>query len=152
PEIVVELRKVIEGVAEPDEARPDRAQVGGFERERFEEVLDLPDRFAGWLVRDGFAGEPAAAGLKGAVSDFQDRPPRSLAGDRPSSATDDWLQPANRRRGAFSRDPHDEPCEGIEPWIEHGNARELEDAAECRQRQDTFGIIESSPHPLGRAS
>jgi hypothetical protein len=36
---------MIEGVAEPDEARPDRAQVGGFQRERFEELLDLPDRF-----------------------------------------------------------------------------------------------------------
>src|SRR5262249_42555885 len=47
PEIVVEFRQVIESMGEPDEARPERAQVGGFQRERFEKVLDLLNRFAG---------------------------------------------------------------------------------------------------------
>jgi len=49
-QVVLQFREMIEGVAEPDEARPDRAQVGGFQRERLEELLDLPDRFAGRLV------------------------------------------------------------------------------------------------------
>src|SRR5262245_53017647 len=111
-------------------------------------MLDLLNRFTGWLIPDGFAGEPAAAGPNGAVSDFQDRPPRSLEGDRASGASDDWLQTANGGRGAFSRDPHDESREGTEPWIEHGNARELEDAAKCRERQDSVGIIKLNPHPL----
>jgi hypothetical protein len=82
-EYVLQFREMIEGVAEPDEARPDRAQVGGFQRERFEELLDLPDRFAGRLVCDGFAGEPAATDIDGAVSDFQDRPPGCFERDRP---------------------------------------------------------------------
>ena len=51
-QVLFQFREMIEGVAEPDEARPDRAQVGGFQRERFEELPDLPDRFAytfAWL-------------------------------------------------------------------------------------------------------
>src|SRR5262245_44483234 len=137
---------MVEGVAEPDEARPDRAKVGGFQRERFEELLDLPDRFAGWLVPDGFASEPAATGIDGAVSNFQDRPPRSLEGDRRSGASDGWLQTANRRRAAFAGDPNDEPREAIEPRIKHHDARELENGAERRKRQHAVRIIESRTH------
>ena len=58
--------------------------------------------FAGRLVTDGFAGEPAAAGLHGAPSDFQDRPPRGLEGDRRPGVSDGRLQAvraADRRRG-----------------------------------------------------
>ena len=55
-QVVVKLREMVEGVAEPDEAGPDCAQVGGFQRERFQEVLDLLNRLAGGLVGNGFAG------------------------------------------------------------------------------------------------
>src|SRR5215831_5522759 len=125
---------MIEGVAEPDEARPDRAQVGGFQRERLEELLDLPDRFAGRLVCDGFAGEPTPTGIDGAVSDFQDRPPGCLERDRPSRLSDSRRETADGRRAAFAGDPNDEPREGIEPRITHQDARELENGAERSKR------------------
>ena len=43
----MKLREMIQRVDEADEAGAYRAQIGGFQRERFEEVLDLLDRFAG---------------------------------------------------------------------------------------------------------
>src|SRR5262245_65080453 len=133
-------------MAEPDETRPNRAEIRSFQRERFEEVLNLLNRFANWLVPYGFASEPAAADLDGAVSDFQDRPPRSLEGDRRSGASNGWLQTANRRRAAFAGDPNDEPREAIEPRIKHHDARELENGAERRKRQHAVRIIESRTH------
>ena len=60
------------------------------------------------------------------------------------------VETADGRLAAYSRDPNDEPREAIEPRIEHNDARELEEAAECRHRQHAVGIIESSTHPVCR--
>jgi len=62
-------------VDEPDKTAAYRAQISGFDGERFEEVLSLVDRFERWLVLDGFTGEPAADCIKRPTSNLQDRPP-----------------------------------------------------------------------------
>lgn len=54
---------MIKGVAEPDEAGFRCAQIGRFERQRFQEIIGLPDCFDRRLVTDGFTGEPAADGV-----------------------------------------------------------------------------------------
>src|SRR5262249_9588033 len=77
-QVVVKRRAMVEGVAEPDKSRPDRAQIGGFQRERLEEVLDLLGPLDVWLVLDGFAGKLPADGIDCASGDPQDRPPGSL--------------------------------------------------------------------------
>ena len=41
----MKLGEMIQRVDEPDESRAYRGQIGGFQRERFEEVLNLLDRF-----------------------------------------------------------------------------------------------------------
>src|SRR5262249_37631291 len=130
-EVILELREMIEGMADPHEARPDRAQIRSFERKRLEERLDLLNRSAA-LVSDRLAREPVVDGIDSTVSDVQGPPPGGFEGDGPSGASDAWLQTANPRRAALSRDPRDEPCECIEPRVEHNNACELEDATERR--------------------
>src|SRR5262249_7168280 len=79
-----------------------------FQRERFEEVLDLLDRFTGRLVRDDFAGESATTGIDRAMSDFQDRPPGGLEGDRPPRLCDGRLDTVDGRRAAIAGDPYDD--------------------------------------------
>ena len=149
-QVVMKLREMIQRVAEPDEAGPDRAQIGGFQRQRFEEVLDLLDRFDRRVVLDGFTGEPAADCIDRTVRDLQDRPPGGLERDRSSRFGEGRLETADGRLAARSGDPNDEPREVIEPRIEHDDARELEDAAECRQRQHAVRIVELGTHPVGR--
>ena len=96
----MKLREMIQRVDEADEPGAYRAQIGGFQRERFEEVLDLLDRFGRRVVRHGFAGEPAADGIDCAMSDLQDRPPGGLERDLPSRFHEGGLETADSRLAA----------------------------------------------------
>ena len=66
---------MIQRMDDPDKTRAYRAQINGFDGERFEEVLDLLDRFDRRVVLDGFTGEPPADCVDRATSNLQDRPP-----------------------------------------------------------------------------
>src|SRR5262245_40725858 len=141
-------REMVKAVAEPDKAGPYRAQIGGLQRERCEEILDLLDCLDRRVVPDGFSGKPPADGIDCTMCNFQDRPPGGLERDRPSRLGEGWLKTADGRLAASSRDPHNEPREAIKPRIEHHDACELEDAAECRKRQHAVRVIKSRTHPL----
>src|SRR4029077_4008473 len=129
-------------------ARRYRAQVGGFQRERFEEVLDLLNRFDWWVICGGFADEPAADRTDRTMRDLQSGPPGRLERHFSSRFREGRGETADSRFAASSGDSDDELGEAIEPRIEHNDAGELEDATECGQRQYAVGIIKLSPHPV----
>src|SRR5215831_19280365 len=135
---------MIQRVDDTDKTRAYCAKIAGFDGERFEEVLDLLDLFDGRVVLDGFTGEPAADCVDSATSDFEDRPPGGLERDRRSRFGKGWIETADGRLATFAGDLNDEPRETIEPWVEHNDACELEQATECRHRQHAVRIIKSS--------
>jgi hypothetical protein len=59
----MKLHEMVKCMAEPDEAGLEYPQIGGFQRERLQEVVDLPDRFDRRVVTDSVAGESAADGV-----------------------------------------------------------------------------------------
>src|SRR4030095_16543357 len=102
---------------EADEAGTYRAQIGGFQRERFEEVLDLLDRFVRRVVCDGFAGEPAADRIDRTRRNLQGRPPGGLERDLPSRFHEGRVETTDSRFATCSRNPNDEPREVIQTRI-----------------------------------
>ena len=96
----MKLREMVQRVDEADEAGAYRAQIGGFQRERFEEVLDLLDRFGRRIVGDGFAGEPPADRIDRTMRDLQDRPPGGLERDLPSRFHEGRVETADSRLAA----------------------------------------------------
>ena len=102
----------------------------------------MPDRLARRDVTDDIAGKTAANGVDCTVSELDDCPPSGLERHAPSGLGENRIEATNRRLGASPRDTLDKARETVEPWVERKNPDELEDAAECRQRQDTVGIIE----------
>src|SRR5262245_18663234 len=129
----MKLPEMVQRVAEADEAGAYCFQVGGLQRERFEEMVDLFGPFGRRVVRNGFAGEPPTDNGNPAVCDLQDRPPDGLESDFPSRFGEGRIETANGRLAACSRDPNDEPRELIEPRIEHNDAGELEQAARSEE-------------------
>ena len=113
---------MIQCVNEPDKTRAYRAQISGFDGERFEEVLNVLDRFDRRVVLDGFTGEPAADWVDRATSNLQDRPPGGFERDFRSCFGKGGIETADGRLAAFAGDPNDEPREAIEPWVEHNDA------------------------------
>ena len=81
------------------------AQIGGFERERLQELLGLSGCFDRRIVTDGFAGEPAADGVDRTMRELQGRPPAGLERDGPSGLGEDRIETADGRLAAFSGDP-----------------------------------------------
>src|SRR5262249_12026898 len=126
-----------------------RAQISGFDRERFQEVLDLLDLFDGRVVLDGFTGEPPTDCVDRATSHLQARPPGGLERDRRSRFGKGWIETADARLTAFARHRNDEPRESIEPWVEHDDPREFEEATERRHREHAVRIVKSSAEPVG---
>src|SRR5262245_62112121 len=139
---------MIERVDEADKTRAYRAQISGFDGERFEEVLDLLDSFDRRVVLDGFTGEPAADCIDRRTRNFEDRPPGGLERDRRSGFGNCRIEAADGRLAAFAGDPNDEPREAIEPRVEHNDARELEKATKCRHRKDAVRMVKSSANPV----
>src|SRR4029453_10174539 len=125
-------REMIQRVDKADEAGTYRPQIGGFQRERFEEVFDLLDPFDRRIVCDGFAGEPAADRIDRAMRNLQGRPPGGLERDLPSRFHEGRVETTDSRFATRSGDPNDELREVILPRIENNDARKLEEAAECR--------------------
>src|SRR6516162_3651463 len=101
----MELYEMIKCVAQPDQARLDCAQIDGFRRKRFQEVLDLPNRFDRRFVTDGVAAEPATHGVDRTMRYLQGRPPRGLKCDSPSRFGEDRIETADGRLAAFSGEP-----------------------------------------------
>src|SRR5262249_5168060 len=114
--------EMVQRVAEADETGAYCFQVGGLQRERFEEAVDLFAPSGRRVVRNGSAGEPPADNGNGAVRDLQNRPPAGLEGNFPSRFGKGRIETANGRLAACSRDPNDEPRKLIEPRIEHHDA------------------------------
>src|SRR5215510_8076818 len=98
---------MVQRVAEADETGAYCFQVGGLQRERFEEMVDLLAPFGWRVVRNGFAGEPPQDNGDRAVCDRKDRPPDGLEGDFTSSFGEGRIETANGRLAACSRDPND---------------------------------------------
>src|SRR5215471_9779837 len=139
---------MIQCVNEADKTRPYRAQISGFDGERFEEVLDLLDRFDRRFVLNGFTREPQADYVDRATSNLQDRSPGGLECDRGSRFGEGGIETAECRLAAFAGDSNNEPREAIEPRVEHNDTCELEEATECRHRQHAVRIIESNAYPV----
>src|SRR5215472_10247361 len=116
---------MVQRVDHPDKTRAYRAQISGFDRRRFEEMLDLLDLFDRRVVLDGFTGEPLADCVDRATSNFHDRPPGGLERDCRSRFGNGGIETADGRVAAFARDPNDEPREVIEPWVEDNDACKL---------------------------
>src|SRR5215813_9776307 len=74
-------------------------------------------------------------------------PPRGLERDRPAPLGNEGLETADGAVGAGSGYPHDEMRELIEPWVERGDTRHLEDAAERRERQHAIRVVDSRTDP-----
>src|SRR5262249_472973 len=104
---------MIQCVNEADKTRAYRAQISGFDGERFEEVLDLLDSFDRRLVLDRFAGEPATDCIDRATRNLEDRPPGGLERDSCSPFGNCRIESADSRLAAFAGDPNDEPREAI---------------------------------------
>src|SRR5262249_18025370 len=125
---------MVQCVAEADETGAYCFQVGGLKRERFEEMIDLFASFGRRVVSDGFSGEPPPASIDCTMGDLQDCPPGGLEGDLPSRFGDCRIETTNRRLAALAGDSIDEPCELIEPRIEHTDPRKLKETTESPQR------------------
>jgi hypothetical protein len=82
-QVVIKRTEMIQCVNETDETRAYRAEISGFDGERFEEVLDLLYLFDRRVVIDGFTAEPPTDCVDCAMSNLQYSPPR-LKRDRHS--------------------------------------------------------------------
>src|SRR5271166_3191899 len=148
-QIVMKLYEMIKCMAKPDEAGLEYPQIGGFQRKRLQEVVDLPDRFDRRVVTEGVAGEAAAYGVDRTMSKLQGRPPAGLERDCPSRFGEDRIETADGRLAALSGDSDNQPREAIKPRVEGGNSHKLEDAAEGSQSQHAVVIVESRTDPAG---
>ena len=101
-QIVIELTEMIQCMDEPDKTRAYRAEVSGFDLERFEEVFGLLDRFDRRVVLDRFTGQSAADCFDRATSNLQDRPPGGLERDRRSRLGNGRIETADSRLAAFA--------------------------------------------------
>src|SRR5262249_26145170 len=111
-------------------------------------MLDLLDFFDWAVVLNGFAGEPAPDCIDRVTSNLEDRSPGGLKRDGRSCFSNGGIQTADSRLATFARDPNYEPREGIEPWVEHNDPSELEEATERRHREHAVRIVKSSTDPI----
>src|SRR5262245_34014121 len=137
-------------MAEPDEAGLHRGRIDRVQRERTEELLDLLDRLGLRGVADRLADKTAADRVERTARDLEDRPPRGLEGHRATRLRDRRLETAHRRIAAAAGYPDDEPGKVIQPWVEHDDPCELEDAAERRERQHPIRVAELRTDPVRR--
>src|SRR5262249_21716722 len=144
----MKLSEMIKCMDEPHKTRAYRAQIRGLDLERFEEVFGLLDCFDRRVVIDRFTGQSAADCIDCATSNLQDCPPRGLERHCASRFGKSGIETADGRFATFTGDSNDESGEAIEPWVEHNNPRELEEATECRHRQHAVRIVKPSADPV----
>src|SRR5579862_5525063 len=147
-EIVVQLVQMVERVAQPDETRLEIGKVEGFERQRFQEELDLSDRVGRRRVTDSLAGKRAANGLDRGMGKLEDRPPGGLQRDRSAGLGKCRVEVADSGVTSPPRDALDQARETAEPRVERQDPDQLENTAEPGQRQDPVRIIKLRTYPV----
>src|SRR5262245_38515121 len=127
-------------VTEPDETKLHGGWIDRVERYRLEELVNVLDRSCLRGVLDRLARKTTPERIDCSLRDVQRRPPRRFECDRAACLGHDRLETADCRVDTRSGYPHDETRELIEPGVKHRDTRQLENAAERRERQHAIRI------------
>src|SRR6516165_2379515 len=109
----MKLSEMIKCMDEPHKTRAYRAQIRGFDLERFEEVLGLLDRLDRRVVLDRFTGQPTPDCIDRATSELQDRSPGGLQCNCRSPFGKGGIETADSRVAAFAGDSNDETRKSV---------------------------------------